>query len=81
MAKYFKEEIGTDLSQHFNSINLERNIIEVWELVLAIAIKGNKRNENINIFFELDHQIQVELVTTVSNILDKFGQNTAPIEY
>ena len=50
-------------------------------MVLAIAIKGNNRNNNINIFFELDHQVQVELVTTVSNILDKFGQNTAPIEY
>lgn len=50
-------------------------------MVLAIAIKGNNRNNNINIFFELDHQVQVELVTTVSNILDKFGQNTANIDY
>lgn len=41
--------------------------------MLGIAIKGNNRNNNINIIFELDHSMQAELVTTVTNIIDKFG--------
>lgn len=57
-----------------------RNPGEVWELLLGIAIKGNNRNNNINIIFELDHSMQAELVTTVTNIIDKFGQSTARID-
>jgi len=53
---------------------------DVWELLLGIAIKGNNRNNNISLIFEMDHSLQAELVKIVTDIIDKFGQNTAAIE-
>lgn len=51
--------------------------MEVWELCLGIAIKGNNRGENITLILDMDHAIQAELVGIVSEIIDKFGQNAA----
>jgi hypothetical protein len=80
MGRYFREEIGTDISQHLQGLNVYRNVREVWELLLGIAIKGNNRNNNISLIFEMDHSIQADLVKIVTEIIDKFGQNTAAIE-
>ena len=51
--------------------------MDVWELLLGIAIKGNNRAENINLILDMHHLIQAELVGIVSAIIDKFGQNAA----
>jgi hypothetical protein len=53
---------------------------EVWELLLGIAIKGNNRNNNISLIFGMDHSMQAELVKIVTDIIEKFGQNTAQID-
>ena len=58
MGKYFKDEIGTDISQHIESLNVYRNVFEVWELALGIAIKGNNRSNNINLIFQMDRAMQ-----------------------
>ena len=80
MGKYFKDEIGTDISQHIESLNVYRNVFEVWELALGIAIKGNNRSNNINLIFQMDRAMQAELVKIVTNIIDKFGQAAANLE-
>ena len=80
MGKYFKDEIGTDISQHIESLNVYRNVFEVWELALGIAIKGNNRSNNINLIFQMDRAMQAELVKIVTNIIDKFGQTAANLE-
>lgn len=51
--------------------------MDIWELLLGIAIKGNNRGENITLILDMDHAIQAELMGIVSGIIDKFGQNTA----
>ena len=70
-------EIGTDIKEHIDRINVYKNPIDVWELILGIAIKGNNRGENITLILDMDHAIQAELVGIVSAIIDKFGQNAA----
>jgi hypothetical protein len=80
MGKYFKDEIGTDISQHIESLNVYRNVFEVWELALGIAIKGSNRSNNINLIFQMDREMQAELVKIVTNIIDKFGQAAANLE-
>jgi hypothetical protein len=80
IGRYFKEEIGTDISQHLLSLNVYKNVKEVWELLLGIAIKGNNRNNNISLIFGMEHSMQAELVKIVTDIIEKFGQNTAQID-
>lgn len=77
IEKYFKEEIGTDIKQHLEGLNVYKQPMELWELLLGIAIKGNNRGENITLILDMDHVIQAELVGIVSGIIDKFGQNAA----
>lgn len=78
IEKYFKNELQTDIKQHIDRLNVYKNPMEVWELLLGIAIKGNNRGENITLILDMDHNVQAELVGIVSNIIDKFGQNAAP---
>lgn len=51
IGKYYREEIGTDISQHLQGLNVYKNVREVWELLLGIAIKGGNRSNNINLIF------------------------------
>ena len=48
--------------------------------MLGIAIKGGNRSNNINLIFEMDQTVQAELVKIVTDIIEKFGQNTAAVE-
>jgi hypothetical protein len=77
IAKYFQEEIGTDVNQHIQSLNAYKNITEVWELLLGIAIKGSNRGKNITLILDMDHAMQAELMGIVTGIIDKFGQNAS----
>jgi len=51
--------------------------MDLWELLLGIAIKGSNRGNNINMILDMDHNVQAELVGIVSSIIDKFGQGAA----
>lgn len=42
-----------------------------------MAIKGNNRNHNINVIFEMDGSLQSELMGFVSEIIEKFGQTVS----
>jgi hypothetical protein len=43
IGKYFQQEIGTDIKDHIDKLNVYKHPMEVWELCLGIAIKGNNR--------------------------------------
>ena len=43
IGKYFKQEIGTDIQDHIDGLNVYKSPMEVWELLLGIAIKGSNR--------------------------------------
>ena len=77
IEQYFREEIGTDIKDYADNINIFKRPFEVWELLLGIAIKGNNRGTNINLILDMDHETQSELVGIVSSIIDKFGQHAA----
>lgn len=51
--------------------------MDLWQLLLGIAIKGSNRGNNINLILDMDHNVQSELVGIVSSIIDKFGQEAA----
>ena len=51
--------------------------MDLWQLLLGIAIKGSNRGNNINLILDMDHTVQAELVGIVSSIIDKFGQEAA----
>jgi hypothetical protein len=77
IANYFQQEIGTDIKDHIDRINVYKSPMDVWELLLGIAIKGSNRGDNITLILDMDHATQAELVGIVSSIIDKFGQSAA----
>jgi hypothetical protein len=58
ISRYFLEVIGTNIKEHIDGINAYKNVMEVWELLLGMAIKGSKRDENISLIFEMDPNLQ-----------------------
>lgn len=58
-------------------MNVYKQPMDLWELLLGIAIKGGNRGQNITFILNMDHNVQAELVGIVSGIIDKFGQESA----
>lgn len=48
----------------------DQDPLQLWVIVLGIAIKGEERNENINVILSLDEKIQSSLMGFISRIDD-----------
>lgn len=83
IAKYYSSEIGTNID-HIMDENMNiystGSIMEIWELVLGIAIKGRNREKNINTILRMRAQTQEELMRIISKLINKLGENVSVID-
>jgi hypothetical protein len=74
ISNYYANQIGINVRHLVTQLNVYTDVMEVWELALGLAIKGNKREHHINIILQMDSHLQQQLMKVVSNIINKMGE-------
>lgn len=71
---YYKKQLNCNVSSIIENLNIFKNPMTMWELLIGVAIKGRNRDVNINVILQMELEEQSELMLLVEDVIEKLNQ-------